>query len=128
MEAARSTKGKVIGYWICTGMIVFTIGSGGVLQALAMKQNVEGLAALGYPLHFVIELGVWKALGALALLVPKFPRLKEWAYAGIFFDLSGASIAALSNHAAAFHVIAPLVLIGFLVGSWALRPASRRLS
>ena len=80
---------------------------------------------LGYPMYFFGILGVWKALGAIAILVPRFPRLKEWAYAGIFFDLTGAaaSCAAVGGYGAyGFHVIAPLIITGFRVASWALRP------
>jgi hypothetical protein len=119
-------KGKAVAYWICTGLIALTIGSGGVAQALRVPQNVEGLKALGYPLHFVVELGIWKTLGALALLAPGLRLVKEWAYAGIFFDLCGAVVAAAANDSA-FHIFAPLVLICVLVASWALRPESRRL-
>ena len=85
------------------------------------------MTALGYPLHFIVLLGIWKVLGALTLLAPGLRLVKEWAYAGIFIDLSGAMVAAAANGASAFHVIAPLVLIGFLAASWALRPESRRL-
>jgi hypothetical protein len=120
-------KGKVIAYWICTGIIAFCIGSGGVAQALRVPQNVEGMTALGYPLHFIVLLGIWKVLGALTLLAPRLRLVKEWAYAGIFIDLSGAVVASAANGGAAFHIIAPLVLIGFLAASWALRPESRRL-
>src|SRR5580693_8152959 len=120
-------KWKVIAYWICTVFIALCIGSGGAAQALRVPQNVEGMTALGYPLHFIVLLGVWKVLGALTLLAPGLRLVKEWAYAGIFIDLSCAMVAAAANGASAFHVIAPLVLIGFLAASWALRPESRRL-
>jgi hypothetical protein len=120
-------KGKVVAYWICTGLMALAIGSGGLAQALRVPQNVEGMKALGYPLHFIVELGIWKVLGALTLLVPGFPLVKEWAYAGIFFDLCGAIVTAAANDSAGFHIIAPLILIGVLVASWALRPESRRL-
>jgi hypothetical protein len=92
-----------------------------------VQQNVDGMTALGYPLHFIVLLGVWKVLGALTLLAPRLRLVKEWAYAGIFIDLSGAVVAAAANESGAFHIVAPLVLIGFLAGSWALRPDSRRL-
>ena len=85
------------------------------------------MTALGYPLHFIVLLGVWKVLGALTLLAPGLRLVKEWAYAGIFIDLSGAVVASAANAGAAFHVIAPIVLIGILAASWALRPESRRL-
>ena len=81
-------------------------------------------------MYFFAILGFWKVLGAIAILVPRFPRLKEWAYAGIFFDLTGAaaSCAAVGGYGAyAFHVIAPLVIAGLTVASWALRPESRTI-
>jgi hypothetical protein len=120
-------KWKTIAYWICTVLIALCIGSGGAAQALRVPQNVQGMTALGYPLHFIVLLGVWKVLGALTLLAPRLPLVKEWAYAGIFIDLSGAVVASAANAGGAFHVIAPIVLIGILAASWMLRPESRRL-
>jgi hypothetical protein len=120
-------KPKVIAYWVCTILIAFFIGSGGVTQVLRMPQNVAGFAALGYPVHFMVLLGVWKVLGAVALLAPGLRLVKEWAYFGIFVDLSGAVVASAANAGGAFHILAPAVLIGVLVTSYALRPESRRL-
>jgi hypothetical protein len=120
-------KGKLIGYWLCTGMVALAIGTGGAAQALRVPQNLEGMKALGYPEHFIVLLGVWKVLGALTILAPGLKLVKEWAYAGIFIDLSGAVVTAIANHSAAFHSIAPAILIVFLVASWTLRPESRRL-
>jgi hypothetical protein len=119
-------KLKLIAYLICTVVIALCIGSGGAAQALRVSQNVEGMTALGYPLHFIVLLGVWKVLGALTLLAPGLRLVKEWAYAGIFIDLSGAVVASAANAGGAFHIIAPIVLIGILAASWALRPESRR--
>jgi hypothetical protein len=82
-------------------------------------------------MYFFAILGFWKVLGAIAILVPRFPLLKEWAYAGIFFDLTGAaaSCAAVGGYGAyGFRVLAPLVITGFTVASWALRPPSRKIS
>ena len=122
-------KAKTIAYWTTTGLIAFFIGSGGVAQVVQFQRNPHGVVpVLGYPLYFFAILGVWKVLGAIAILVPRYPRLKEWAYAGIFFDLTGAaaSCAAVGGYGAyAFHIIAPLILTGFTVASWALRPESR---
>jgi len=81
-------------------------------------------------MYFFAILGVWKALGAIAILAPGFPLLKEWAYAGIFFDLTGAaaSCAAVGGYGAyGFHVLAPLIIAGIMVASWALRPPSRTI-
>ncbi len=124
-------KAKYIAYWITTGLIAFFIGSGGLAQIWQYHANPHGIVpVLGYPLYFFAILGVWKALGAIAILAPRFPRLKEWAYAGIFFDLTGAvaSIVAVGSYGAyAFHVVAPLILTGVTVASWALRPESRKI-
>jgi hypothetical protein len=97
-----------------------------VAQYLGNRHGVVPI--LGYPMYFFGILGSWKALGAVAILVPRFPRLKEWAYAGIFFDLTGAvaSVAAVGAYGAyAFHILAPLILTLIAVASWALRPESR---
>src|SRR6201996_6969960 len=122
-------KTRPIVYWITTILVAFPIGSGGVSQIMQYLGNPHGVVPLlGYPMYFFAILGIWKALGAIAILVPRFPRLKEWAYAGIFFDLTGAaaSCAAVGGYGAyGFHVIAPLILTGFTVASWALRPESR---
>ena len=124
-----TAKAKNIAYWTMTILVAFFIGSGGVAQIAQFLGNPHGVVPdLGYPMYFFAILGFWKALGAIAILVPRFPRLKEWAYAGIFFDLTGAaaSCAAVGGYGAyGFHVIAPLILAGLTVGSWALRPPSR---
>ena len=124
-------KTKIITYWTTTVLIAFFIGTGGVAQIWQYHANPHGVVPLlGYPLYFFAILGVWKVLGAIAILVPRFPRLKEWAYAGIIFDLTGAvaSIAAVGEYGAyAFHILAPLIIAGVAVASWALRPASRRI-
>jgi len=124
-------KTKSILYWTTTILVAVSIGSGGAAQVAHLQQNVDGFVhVLGYPPYFVTVLGVWKMLGAIAILVPRLPRLKEWAYAGIFFDLTGAaaSWAAVGGTGEAFHVIAPLVIAGFAVASWALRPQSRTIA
>src|SRR5262249_18877024 len=82
---------------------------------------------LGYPVYFVMILGFWKLLGSLALVVPGLPRVKEWAYAGIFFNMTGAAVSHLVCHDAAWHVGVTLGLAALAVASWALRPASRTL-
>jgi uncharacterized membrane protein YphA (DoxX/SURF4 family) len=124
-------KAKTIGYWITTVLVATPIGSGGVGQIAQYLQNPHGVVpVLGYPLYFFAILGFWKVAGAIAILVPRFPRLKEWAYAGIFFDLTGAAVscAAVGGYGAyGFHVIAPLLLTAFTVASWALRPQSRTI-
>jgi hypothetical protein len=125
-------KTKTIVYWTMTILVAFFIGGGGVAQLAQFRANPHGVVpVLGYPMYFFAILGFWKVLGAIAILVPRFPLLKEWAYAGIFFDLTGAaaSCAAVGGYGAyGFHVLAPLVITGFTVASWALRPPSRKIS
>jgi hypothetical protein len=122
-------KAKSITYWTTTILVAFFIGSGGLGQIWQYKTNPHGIVPiLGYPMYFFAILGFWKALGAIAILAPGFARLKEWAYAGIFFDLSGAaaSCAAVGGYGAyGFHVLAPLILAALMAASWALRPESR---
>ena len=122
-------KAKNIAYWTTTALVAFFIGGGGVAQIAQYLGNPHGVVpVLGYPMYFFAILGFWKVLGAIAILVPRYPRLKEWAYAGIFFDLTGAvaSVAAVGVYGAyGFHIIAPLVIAVFTVTSWALRPESR---
>ena len=124
-------KGKRIAYWTTTGLVAFFIGGGGGSQIAQYLGNRHGVVPLlGYPMYFFGILGFWKVLGAIAILAPGYPRLKEWAYAGIFFDLTGAAVscAAVGGYGAyAFHVIAPLVLTALTVASWALRPESRTI-
>src|SRR3984957_4707641 len=123
-----TTKTKTIAYWITTVLVAFSM-SGGVAQLARVPGVVDGFVrVLGYPPYFVTILGFWKVMGAIAILVPRFPRLKEWAYAGIFFDLTGAaaSSAAVGGYGTyAFHVLVPLFLALLTVASWALRPPSR---
>ena len=85
-----------------TILVAFFIGSGGVAQMAQYRANPHGVVpVLGYPMYFFAILGVWKVLGAIAILVPRFPRLKEWAYAGIFFDLTGAAASCARSAATA---------------------------
>jgi uncharacterized membrane protein YphA (DoxX/SURF4 family) len=118
-------KAKKIGYWVSTVVVALLLLSGGVGQVTLL--NAEGFTRLGFPIYFMVLLGVWKLLGGVALLVPRFPRVKEWAYAGIFIDFSGAAVTAAATGSGAGHVIAPIVCIGILFASWALRPESLTL-
>ena len=88
---------------------------------------LSGIVALGYPAYFVTILGTWKLLGGFAILAPRLPRLKEWAYAGIAFDLTGATCSHLAMGHPAAKAIVPLVILGIAAASWTLRPEGRRL-
>jgi hypothetical protein len=120
-------KGKSIVYWTTTVLVAFSM-SGGIAQLARVPGVMDGFVrVLHYPPYFVTILGFWKVCGAIAILVPGFPRLKEWAYAGIFFDLTGAAASSAAVGGSVFHIVAPLVGAGLAVASWALRPESRRI-
>jgi hypothetical protein len=116
---------KAIGYWLTTGIVALLIGSGGIMQVMLRPDAVAGITRLGYPVYFIVLLGVWKVLGALAILAPRLPRLKEWAYAGIFFDLTGASVSHLASGSSVGNIVGPAVFAVVMLASWALRPESR---
>ena len=125
--SAAASRSRVIAYWITTILVVFQLMSGGAGDVLRIQPVVEGMTHLGYPIYFCVILGVWKLLGAVTLLAPRFPRLKEWAYAGIVFDLTGAAASHLAVGDGAIKLVAPIIFTALAVGSWALRPATRRL-
>src|SRR5262249_42155020 len=126
MKSMKATS-KSSAYWLTTGIVVFAMFSGGIAELAHRPETINGMTQLGYPVYFVMILGFWKLLGSLALVSPGFPRVKEWAYAGIFFNMTGAAVSHLVCHDAAWHVIVTLALAGLAVASWALRPASRSL-
>ena len=125
-----TAKPKTIGYWVTTVLVAFVLLSGGAAELAGQHDTIAGMELLGYPDYLATILGIWKVLGAIALLAPRFPRLKEWAYAGIVFDLTGATASHAFSHdygPSAFHIIVPLIITALTFASWALRPASRRL-
>ena len=79
-------------------------------------------------MYFIMIIGFWKLLGSAALVAPGLPRVKEWAYAGIFFNMTGAAVSHVVNHSAGWHVGVTLGLAGVTIASWALRPASRTVT
>ena len=118
---------KTIGYWTATLLLALAVLPSGVAHFLGQKDAQESVVRLGYPAYFVAILGFWKVLGVIALLVPGFPRLKEWAYAGVFFDLTGAAASHVACGSATWHVVLPVVLAALTMISWALRPRNRSL-
>jgi len=126
-------KIKMILYWITTTLIALETFAGGVVDLTHGRTNVfsgprvaDVVTSLGYPVYVLVILGIWKIPGSITLVVPGFLRLKEWAYAGIVFELSSAALShALSGHRS--EVIAPLVLTGLALTSWGLRPPTRIL-
>ena len=124
----NTSNAKTIAYWVVTifGPASFVIG--GYLHLTRDPQVMATLAHLGYPEYFATILGIWKFLGAIAIVVPGFPRLKEWAYAGFFFDLTGGAASRAFAGDSLADILAPLGFLVLVAASWALRPESRRLS
>ena len=120
-------KRKLIWYWIITAILSFCLFSGGLAQALQLPEVLQGFKPLGYPTYFISLIGIWKMLGVIAILLPKFKLLKEWAYAGLFFTMTGAVISHIASNDIKAQIIAPIVLAVFTVLSWYLRPASRKI-
>jgi hypothetical protein len=117
-----------VAYWAATTIVAAELVVGGVTDVLHLPPFFAILLRLGYPAYVGVILGVWKLLGAMAILAPRLARLKEWAYAGIVFDLTGAAASALAVGGAPSDVAAPLLFTGLVAVSWALRPPARRLS
>lgn len=125
--ANNAERIKAIAYWITTGLLALGMFSGGVAQAIHVKWNVDGFIHLGFPIYTMTIFGTWKILGVIALLAPGFRLLKEWAYAGFFFLMTGAVISHLSSGDGISGVVWQSFFVILIVLSWALRPASRRL-
>jgi len=119
---------RTTAYWLTTilGPASFVIG--GFLGVTGDPQMLFTLHHLGYPDYFATLSGAWQILGALAVVAPGLPRLKEWAYAGFFFQLTAAAASRAAVGDGLGHIVAPLAFLGLVAASWALRPASRRLT
>jgi uncharacterized membrane protein YphA (DoxX/SURF4 family) len=122
------TKNHRIAYWVTTALVALGMLSGGAANAVQQHDGAAMMVHLGYPLYFLTILGIWKLLGGVTLLLPGLPRLKEWAYAGIIFDLTGATISHVVMGDSLRHILTPLVMAGVALASWALRPPGRRLA
>lgn len=124
------TKRNKIIYWIATIWLALGMVSTGVVQLLKEKAGQGGadtITHLGYPLYFLTIMGVWKMLGVIAVLIPKFPLVKEWAYAGFFFAMSGAIFSHMVSGDAITAILPALLLLILTIASWYFRPADRRI-
>ena len=118
-------KNKII-YWISTLWLALGMLSTGIVQLIKPEEEAARMTHLGYPLYFLTLLGIWKILGAAAVLIPKFPRLKEWAYAGFFFAMSGAVFSHLAAGDSISEIFPSLLLLILTAASWYFRPADRK--
>jgi len=121
-------NGKLIIYWIATILVAFGMLGSGLAQIFHAKEMVELITPLGYPLYFLYILGIWKVLGVIAILIPRFPLVKEWAYAGFFFAMTGAFVSHLAvGDDGIKSLIGPFMQTIFIILSWYFRPASRKI-
>lgn len=126
-ELASSMKLNKIIYWVSTIWLALGMLSSGVVQLLNVKEDIDFIIRLGYPVYFLTILGIWKILGVVALLIPEFPLLKEWAYAGFFFVMSGAIFSHIASGNSISEIAPPLLLLILTVVSWYYRPAARKI-
>ena len=128
-----SKRNKII-YWVSTLWLVSGMVSSGILQLFKAKMDgalsppgVFGITHLGYPVYFLTILGIWKILGVAAILTPKFPLLKEWAYAGFFFVVTGAAYSHIAVGDSMKELFPAVLLLVMTVVSWYFRPAERKI-
>jgi uncharacterized membrane protein YphA (DoxX/SURF4 family) len=128
-----TTRNKII-YWVATLWLASGMLSSGILQLFKAKVDgklsppgVYGITHLGFPVYFLSILGFWKILGVIVLLIPKFPLLKEWAYAGFFFVSSGAIYSHIACGDSFNDIFPALILLIMTVVSWYFRPVTRKV-
>ncbi len=120
-------RNKII-YWVATGLLAFGMLVSGLQQIFHAKAMIDLITPLGYPLYFLYILGVWKILGVIVILIPRFKLVKEWAYAGFFFIMTGALVSHLaSGNDGVKEIIGPFFQTIFIILSWYFRPADRKI-
>ncbi len=124
---SRTKSGKIT-YWIATVWLALGMTSTGIVQLMKMEEEVQMMEHLGYPVYFLSLIGIWKLLGVIAILIPKFPLLKEWAYAGFTFTMIGALFSHLAMGDGMVDFFGPTLLLLLTGISWYFRPRSRKLT
>jgi len=120
------TRTKKIIYWVATLWLALGMTATAVVQLLKNEQETAMMKQLGYPPYLLTLLGTWKILGVITVLVPRFPLLKEWAYAGFFFAMSGAVFSHIAIGDQAITLFGPLLLLVLTMISWYFRPPGRK--
>jgi uncharacterized membrane protein YphA (DoxX/SURF4 family) len=126
-DSTTPSRTRTTIYWIATILLVLECEVGGIMGGLRLPPFLGTIQHLRYPTYFMTIHTIWYILGGVALLVPRFPRLKEWAYAGLFFIYTEALMSHLAVGDPALMLIAPVVFTSLVLVSWALRPPTRRL-
>lgn len=114
-------------YWVATLWLALGMTTTGIVQFLQVEEEAQSMERLGYPDYLMTILGVWKILGVVAILIPKFIVLKEWAYAGFFFVMTGAIISHLAVNDSPSELFGPVLLLALTIMSWYFRPANRKI-
>jgi uncharacterized membrane protein YphA (DoxX/SURF4 family) len=120
-------KLRILFNWVTTIISAVAFVIPGIGNLIHLQHFVTDMAHLGYPGYFLTLFGFWKILGATAIVVPGFKRLKEWAYAGMAFDLTGAAYSRISGHDMLVMTLVPILILCIVVASWSLRPENRKL-
>lgn len=113
-------------YWISTGWLALGMMSTGIVQLIRLDEEVVNFANLGYPAYLMMIIGTWKVFGVVAVLAPRLPVLKEWAYAGFFFAMTGAIISHLVSSSPMSMLFGPVLLLVLVILSWYTRPSKRK--
>jgi len=121
-----SKRNKII-YWIATIWLAFGMAFTGSVQLIRTDDEIELMNRIGFPVYFLTILGTWKLLGAIAILVPKFPLIKEWAYAGFFFVMTGAMFSHIALGDSIVDLLPSLLLLVLTGVSWYFRPPNRKI-
>lgn len=121
-------KWMKIVYWISTLWLSLGMVSTGIVQTWQMEEEIQFIIDLGYPAYFLSLLGIWKLLGVIAILIPARPLLKEYAYAGFFFTMTGAIYSHIYQGHGIKEIFPALLLLSLTIVSWYFRPADRKLS
>jgi hypothetical protein len=123
MATSPSVNVRNVAYWANTVIAALALGAVGAADLMRVPAIIESLAHLGYPAYFATILGAWELLGAAAILAPAPPLVQEWAYAGMFFTLTGAALSHAASGDSVVKILVPLTLLGLIGCSWGLRPA-----
>jgi len=119
-------RDKII-YWVSTAWLALGMLSTGIVQLIKTKEEVDNITHLGYPAYLLTILAIWKILGVITVLIPKFALLKEWAYAGFFFAMSGAVVSYIISGNPIAKIFPALLLLVLTIISWYFRPTNRRV-
>ncbi len=120
-------KTRLILYWVATGLLAFGMLGSAIAQVFRARDMVDIIVHLGHPVYLMPMLGIWKILGVAAILIPRYKLVKEWAYAGLFFTMTGAFVSHLACGDGVKETIGAFMQTIFIILSWYFRPPSRKL-